>query len=170
MAVLTSSPLTLQQTSNRPVSSYPPALPCKCPGTLPGRSCSACFSSKWLKRCQHCMGNGFYFGSTRQGNPKREPCAECRRGWKPCMPRETEQARQDYAAWMIEQGRADELEAGIVLPIADAPKPEVVVTVQASTVPEPAEYVPAAATTTSAAAAKTSAAAAAPAPAARKKS
>jgi hypothetical protein len=85
--------------ADSPVTSSGNYLPCRCVGVLPGRACSWCLSTKWLKRCTRCHGAGFWFKNNRQGDPRQEPCGDCgKRGWKAVGPKEREQAEREYAA------------------------------------------------------------------------
>lgn len=60
---------------------------CRCIGVLPGRACTACNSTKWMKRCIPCNGSGKIFVDVRSGSQPRTdihgPCMG--RGWLPCQ-------------------------------------------------------------------------------------
>lgn len=68
---------------------------CRCVGALPGRACTLCGSTKWLKRCPKCNGSRITFKNSQSGRePRSEYCGECNgKGWKPCMPADLEAIR-----------------------------------------------------------------------------
>lgn len=51
---------------NKPQLDLGPDLkPCKCVGVLPGRACTLCGGTKWLRRCAGCHGSGLIFKNGR---------------------------------------------------------------------------------------------------------
>ncbi len=80
-----------------PVTAQPKYRRCTCEGVLPGRACSLCFSTGWLKRCPHCFGSGTIYKNSRAGEPRPEPCVNCRRGWQAAMPADLREMREHTA-------------------------------------------------------------------------
>lgn len=93
---------TLQQDIQIAPSAQPEFQRCHCPGVLPGRACPACFSTKWLKRCPHCFGSGIVYKNTSRGEPRPEPCINCKRGWQAAMPADLRRMAAEQVATMSE--------------------------------------------------------------------
>jgi hypothetical protein len=61
--------------------------PCTCRAKAPGRACCQCLDTRWLKRCQSCLGDGLLYKQSRQANAqsRTERCGFCMgAGWIPC--------------------------------------------------------------------------------------
>jgi hypothetical protein len=75
------------------VAVEPPALPgtpaslyrhCPCLGVMPGRVCTFCYGTKWMKICSRCEGEGRIQLSVRKGAERSQPCGHC--GGKGTLP------------------------------------------------------------------------------------
>jgi hypothetical protein len=56
---------------------------CSCIGVMPGRACTLCNNTKWMKRCPNCYGVGAVFQNSRSSyEPRKDRCGFCMgRGW-----------------------------------------------------------------------------------------
>jgi hypothetical protein len=62
-------------------------MACKCVGALPGRACTYCSGTKWLKRCAKCSGSGLDYVNISGREPRGNICGPCMgRGWTSSMP------------------------------------------------------------------------------------
>lgn len=75
------------------VAVEPPALPgtpaspyrrCPCLGVMPGRVCTFCYGTKWMKICSRCEGEGRIQLNVRKGAERSQPCGHC--GGKGTLP------------------------------------------------------------------------------------
>ncbi|MDA4131922.1 MAG: hypothetical protein OK454_02175 [Thaumarchaeota archaeon] len=89
----------------------PPALPgtplssyrrCPCLAVLPGRVCSFCYGTHWMKFCSKCAGEGRIQITVRQGAERSQPCGHCNgRGTLPANMKEIGEAirlAEEFAA------------------------------------------------------------------------
>lgn len=82
----------------------PPPLPgtpaspfrrCSCLGVLPGRCCTFCYGTKWIKLCPKCEGEGRISLTVRKGAERSQPCGHCGgRGTLPVNLKEVNEATQ----------------------------------------------------------------------------
>lgn len=80
----------------------PPPLPgtplspfrrCSCLGVLPGRCCTFCYGTKWIKLCPKCEGEGRISLTVRKGAERSQPCGHCGgRGTLPANLKEVNEA------------------------------------------------------------------------------
>lgn len=61
-----------------PGSPDSPYRKCSCLAVMPGRICSRCLGSKWVKPCPKCEGDGrIGTSSRRKGSERSQPCGFC---------------------------------------------------------------------------------------------
>lgn len=62
----------------QPGSPQSPYRRCSCIGVMPGRACTRCNNTRWLKVCKDCAGAGIKPAPNRLGSmPRRDRCGFC---------------------------------------------------------------------------------------------
>ncbi len=108
----------------QPGSPQSPYRRCSCLGVMPGRACTACNNTRWLKVCQACSGEGIITANNRLGSsPRRDRCGFCMgRGSTPATFAEVAAASLAWDEFCAAGGQAPNPFTGADGKIARGPK------------------------------------------------